>query len=182
MSHFKITLFTNRCFCAICSSAIDWGGSNVRMIRVKLIPNQQPQINFVKHKIPATLQTCNGHDELFDFLAVRFKDHMASFTELSPNKPFSVGFTFSFPIRQPSLNEGILITWTKGFDIPGVAGKDVVALMNAAFTRHSIPAKVDAVCNDTVGTLISCSYDHRNAMIGIIVGTGTVKIEKRASP
>ena len=89
------------------------------------------------------------------------------------NKIFPVGFTFSFPIKQPSLNKGILLQWTKGFNISGVVNKDIVELMNNAFTRYTIPARIEAICNDTVGTLISCSYQHRNTKIGIIIGTGT---------
>eukprot|EP01083_Nonionella_stella_P251246 867057_1 len=32
--------------------AIDWGGSNVRFIRVKLSKNSKPDINFIKKKNP----------------------------------------------------------------------------------------------------------------------------------
>ncbi len=43
----------------------------------------------------------------------------------------------------------ILVQWTKGFNIPGVAGKDIAGLMNDAFQRYDIPACVGAICNDT---------------------------------
>jgi hexokinase len=30
-----------------------------------------------------------------------------------------IGFTFSFPVRQTSIDSGILIKWTKGFAVSG---------------------------------------------------------------
>jgi hexokinase len=40
-----------------------------------------------------------------------------------------VGFCFSFAVEQTALNEGKLLGWTKGFDVKGVPGKDVVKLL-----------------------------------------------------
>ena len=67
----------------------------------------------------------------------------------------------------------MLLTWTKGFDIPGVVGRDVAKLMHEAFSRLNINARVHAVCNDTVGTLLACAYDFENVRVGLILGTGT---------
>jgi hexokinase len=41
-----------------------------------------------------------------------------------------VGFCFSFAVEQQALNSGKLMGWTKGFDVDGVVGKDVVQLMS----------------------------------------------------
>lgn len=43
-----------------------------------------------------------------------------------------VGFCFSFAVEQQALNSGKLMGWTKGFDVDGVVGKDVVALLSGA--------------------------------------------------
>jgi hexokinase len=43
-----------------------------------------------------------------------------------------VGFCFSFAVEQQALNSGKLMGWTKGFDVDGVIGKDVVQLMSGA--------------------------------------------------
>jgi hexokinase len=40
-----------------------------------------------------------------------------------------VGFCFSFAVEQGALNHGKLLGWTKGFDVEGVIGKDVVQLL-----------------------------------------------------
>jgi hypothetical protein len=44
----------------------------------------------------------------------------------------TVGFCFSFPMEQLALNSAKLVLWTKGFDVDGVMGKDVVALLSGA--------------------------------------------------
>ena len=33
-----------------------------------------------------------------------------------------IGFTFSFPVKQTSVDSGILIKWTKGFAVSGTVG------------------------------------------------------------
>ena len=35
----------------------------------------------------------------------------------SPVSTRELGFTFSFPVKQTSLNSGLLMKWTKGFSI-----------------------------------------------------------------
>ena len=37
-----------------------------------------------------------------------------------------LGFTFSFPVEQQALDKALLIQWTKGFDVDGVVGTDIV--------------------------------------------------------
>ena len=50
-------------------------------------------------------------------------------------KPPVVGFCFSFAVEQTALNEGKLMGWTKGFDVKGVVGKDVVKLLSGGAKR-----------------------------------------------
>lgn len=44
--------------------------------------------------------------------------------------PPVVGFCFSFAVEQQALNSGKLLGWTKGFNVEGVIGKDVVQLLS----------------------------------------------------
>ena len=60
--------------------------------------------------------------ELFDFIALG----LAKFTakedgrfNLSPGRKGEIGFTFSFPVKQTSIDSGRLIKWTKGFAVSG---------------------------------------------------------------
>jgi len=67
-----------------------------------------------------------------------------------------------------------LIKWTKGFTAKGVEGQDVVDLLNVALDRKSCHAQVNALCNDTVGTLLAGCYQEvrTDCCIGLILGTG----------
>lgn len=65
--------------------------------------------------------------ELFDFIA----SGLASFVEkeserfyLPPGRKREIGFTFSFPVNQTSIDSGILIKWTKGFAVSGTVSTE----------------------------------------------------------
>jgi hexokinase len=47
-----------------------------------------------------------------------------------------LGFTFSYPATQNYIDAGILQRWTKGFDIAGVEGHNVVPMFEAALARR----------------------------------------------
>ena len=94
----------------------------------------------------------------------------------SAREVFDLGFTFSFPVRQLGVNNGTLIRWTKGFDLPDAVGKDVCSLLQSAIDELDLPVRVAALVNDTVGTLMARSYTStgkRGSLIGAIYGTGT---------
>jgi len=71
-----------------------------------------------------------------------------------PAKLPVVGFCFSFAVEQTALNCGKLMGWTKGFDVEGVIGKDVVQLLSGAcqaagaarssFARHLYIAELNS--------------------------------------
>jgi len=88
-----------------------------------------------------------------------------------------MGFTFSYPCEQNAINNGVLQRWTKGFDVKGVEGHDVVPLFEAALKKHNVPIKVTAVVNDTTGTLIASNYADPATQIGCIFGTGRKLIQ-----
>lgn len=60
--------------------------------------------------------------ELFDFIALRLAKFVAEEDarfHFSPGRKREIGFTFSFPVKQTSIDSGILIKWTKGFAVSG---------------------------------------------------------------
>ena len=154
---------------------IDWGGSNVRIIRMhfKGFGDTNPDVHQIKFKIPNDMKTCDNPDMLFDYIAKNMYNEMKKFNEIDGDKIYSVGFCFSFPIKQVSLKDGILLKWTKGFNVGGTVNKNITDLMDKAFAKYNLPCKIDAIINDTVGTLISSAFYHNNVRIGVIVGTGT---------
>jgi len=83
-----------------------------------------------------------------------------------------MGFTFSYPCDQRAINHGILQRWTKGFDVQGVEGHDVVPMFQKALKEKGVDIDVTAVVNDTTGTLIASNYTDPTTQIGCIFGTG----------
>ena len=71
------------------------------------------------------------------------------------------------------MNKGKLLTWTKGFAAKNAIGHDVVKLLQDALDRKHVSVRCSALVNDTVGTLLSRSYQSGPALIGAIFGTGT---------
>ncbi|XP_020243885.1 hexokinase-4, chloroplastic-like [Asparagus officinalis] len=91
-------------------------------------------------------------EELFDFIAselARFAAKESARFRWPQGRKGEIGFTFSFPVRQTSIDSGILIKWTKGFAVSGTAGKDVVECLKEAMKRQGLDMRV----NDAVGTL-----------------------------
>ncbi|KAL9101603.1 MAG: hypothetical protein Q9187_009223, partial [Circinaria calcarea] len=70
------------------------------------------------------------------------------------------------------IDHGVLQRWTKGFDIEGVEGHDVVPPFEEALAKRGLPVKLTALINDTVGTLVASAYTDDAMRIGSIFGTG----------
>ncbi len=145
--------------------AIDLGGTNLRVVKFELKGKGEViKKEECKDRIPESAMRGDAV-ELFDFIALLLKKAGAGNNE-------KVGFTFSFPVKQLSLREGVLMKWTKGFDTAGVVNEDVCVLLENALKRHKVAVSVVALVNDTVGTLASLSYTEPNCMVGVILGTG----------
>ncbi|KAJ0966968.1 hypothetical protein J5N97_023885 [Dioscorea zingiberensis] len=157
--------------------ALDLGGTNFRVLRVQLggKDNRVIDTEFEQVSIPRELMFGTS-EELFDFIAsglARFVESESGIFHLPPERKREIGFTFSFPVNQTSIDSGILMKWTKGFAVSGTAGKDVVACLNEAMERQGLDMRVSALVNDTVGTLAGARYWDDDVMVAVILGTGT---------
>ncbi|XP_015504221.2 LOW QUALITY PROTEIN: hexokinase-2 [Parus major] len=153
--------------------ALDLGGTNFRVLRVKVSDNglQKVEMENQIYAIPEELMRGSGV-QLFDHIA----ECLANFLDKLQikDKKLPLGFTFSFPCHQTKLDESILVTWTKGFKCSSVEGRDVVSLLRKSIKkRGDFDIDIVAVVNDTVGTMMTCGYDDHNCEVGLIVGTGT---------
>ncbi|KAH1057979.1 hypothetical protein J1N35_036044 [Gossypium stocksii] len=153
--------------------ALDLGGTNFRVLRVELGGKDKRVIAIESDQvsIPQELMSATS-EELFDFIASALANFAHKGGNFSGNKG-EIGFTFSFPVKQTSIDSGILIKWTKGFAVSGTAGKDVVACLNEAMDRKGIDMRVSALVNDTVATLAGARYWDDDVMVAVILGTGT---------
>lgn len=149
--------------------ALDLGGTNFRVLCITLKDNSS-DMTVVTYDLPEKLMKGEGKD-LFDHIAECLFQFMKK--EALVEEHLALGFTFSFPLKQKGLTEGILVKWTKGFSCSGVENMNVAQLLKEAIERRNdIHIKVTALLNDTTGTLMACAYKNVNCRIGLIVGTG----------
>ncbi|KAJ7282163.1 hypothetical protein O6H91_Y358000 [Diphasiastrum complanatum] len=156
--------------------ALDLGGTNFRVLRLQLGGKNGRILNkeYQEVSIPPDLMI-GSNEELFDFIAQRLGDFVAQEGEdYNPHgKIRELGFTFSFPVNQTSINSGHLLKWTKGFAIAETVGKDVVSELQTAMVRQGLQMRVAALVNDTVATLAGARYWNKDVMVAVILGTGT---------
>ena len=141
--------------------ALDFGGTNVRVLRIKL--EGEGRFEVIKRVgepliIPGKYDYIGRNstvDQMFGFLARLIDEAIDGDHETK----FYLGHTFSFPSSQDDLNNAKLIIWTKEFATPGVEGKVVNDLLLDALKKRGIENVIPvAVINDTVAVLLSAAY------------------------
>jgi hexokinase len=116
--------------------ALDMGGTNLRVCEITL-PEEKSEFDIVqsKYRMPEELKTGKSED-LWEYIA----DCLQQFVEYQHGEEdvetLPLGFTFSYPATQNYIDHGILQRWTKGFDIEGVEGQDVVPMLEAAIAKR----------------------------------------------
>lgn len=154
--------------------ALDLGGTNLRVVMVHLLGNHKIETQQSFYKLPEGIRTVKDRNILFGFMS----DCLEKFLEdkhptgIPEGKTFPLGFTFSYPATQRKINSGVLQRWTKGFDIPGVEGEDVVPLLMEKINAKNLPIEVVALINDTSGALVASRYMDPLTEMGCIFGTG----------
>lgn len=153
--------------------AVDLGGTNLRVLLVSLDGEGNSVVEAVKKvSIPNEMFSRESR-VLFDFVASSIESFFIE-NRIERTCKFDLGFTFSFPVNQLSVNSGKLICWTKGFAITDGAGEDVVELISNSLKGVGFEnIKVVALLNDTVGTLVEESYANASCDMGVILGTGS---------
>ncbi|CAG8089637.1 unnamed protein product [Penicillium salamii] len=152
--------------------ALDMGGTNLRVCEITLTEEKGAfDITQSKYKMPDELRTGTA-EELWEYIADCLQQFIETHHQEKNIAKIPLGFTFSYPATQEYVDHGILQRWTKGFDIDGVEGKDVVPPLEEILKKRGLPIKVAALINDTTGTLIASAYTDSAMKIGCIFGTG----------
>ncbi|NXD14644.1 HXK1 protein, partial [Nothocercus nigrocapillus] len=153
--------------------ALDLGGTNFRVLLVKIRSGRRKSVRMYNKIFAIPLEIMQGTgEELFDHIV----QCIAEFLEYMGIKGarLPLGFTFSFPCRQASIDKGTLVGWTKGFKATDCEGEDVVDMLREAIKRRNeFDLDIVAVVNDTVGTMMTCGYEDPKCEIGLIAGTGS---------
>lgn len=153
--------------------ALDFGGTNFRVLQVHLDGNGGVRLEHTgKYVIPGLVIRGTG-TQLFNFIAQSIRKFLDT-NNIDLAQRRKLGFTFSFPMNQSNIATGVLINWTKGFTATGVVGANVVKLLTTALKKFGLEnIEIEALANDTVGTMAAKSYDEAHCNVGIIFGTGT---------
>ncbi|KAJ5138932.1 Hexokinase N-terminal [Penicillium bovifimosum] len=152
--------------------ALDMGGTNLRVCEITLTEEKGAfDITQSKYKMPEELRTGTA-EELWEYIADCLQQFVETHHADGNLSKLPLGFTFSYPATQEYIDHGILQRWTKGFDIDGVEGQDVVPPLEAILKKRGLPIKIAALINDTTGTLIASAYTDPEMKIGCIFGTG----------
>jgi len=106
--------------------ALDMGGTNLRVCEI-LLPEEKGEFDIIqsKYRMPEDLKTGDA-EELWGYIADCLQQFIEYHHEGEKLDQLPLGFTFSYPATQDYIDHGVLQRWTKGFDIKGVEGKDVV--------------------------------------------------------
>lgn len=136
--------------------ALDLGGTNFRVILLELRAGDIVKEEFKFYHISDEARLGCGIS-LFDYLAQCVRDFM-QLKGMPIDMHIPMGFTFSFPMRQHSLNSAELVTWTKSFNCPSVVNCDVVELLQSSLRKNGM-TNIEVLCilNDTTGTLVICN-------------------------
>ena len=158
---------------------LDTSGTNFRVVVLSVKTDQtlagQPRIRIFP--IPSRLKRGEAdrraHSRhLFRFLAGGIAETLEE--EGIAASGLRVGFTFAFPTRMESAHRGVLLKWTKEWDLPDLVGRDPVPELARACREAGLEGmKVSVLLNDTVGTLILGYFRDRKTLAGGILGTGT---------
>ncbi|CCE63466.1 hypothetical protein TPHA_0E03770 [Tetrapisispora phaffii CBS 4417] len=175
------------------------GGTNFTVSKVTLKGRNQYSIDQMKTRIPDYLfqnYSATSRD-LFTFLVKQVDEFMRShlgdvFTaDRKHDQSFKMGFIFSYPVKQTSLDTAELIRWTKRLNIKDTVGKDVIQLFQDELDNQGLNmVNVMALTNDTICTFLSLCYSTRTTdlsagrdnkiqgdisgpVIGCVFGTGT---------
>ena len=116
--------------------ALDMGGTNLRVCEIILTDAKSEfDITQSKYKMPEELKTGTS-EELWEYIADCLQQFLESHHHGEKLKSLPLGFTFSYPASQNHIDHGELQRWTKGFDIPGVEGHDIVPMFEAAIAKR----------------------------------------------
>lgn len=116
--------------------ALDMGGTNLRVCEI-FLPKEKGEFDITqsKYRMPEELKTGTA-EELWEYVADCLQQFVEYHHEGQQLDKLPLGFTFSYPATQDYIDHGVLQRWTKGFDIAGVEGEDVVPQLNAALAKR----------------------------------------------
>ncbi|MDR0538104.1 MAG: hexokinase [Tannerellaceae bacterium] len=149
---------------------LDLGGTNYRVASVDFkdgTPTIRPENGF-KKDLSVMKSAGFTEEQLYEEQANLIK-------EIKRDKEMPIGYCFSYPAASLTDGDAELLRWTKGVNIPNMAGKPIGKPLLKYLNKVTSPQFSSVkVINDTVASLFAgLTRSDYDAYIGLIVGTGT---------
>ncbi|CAG2121576.1 unnamed protein product, partial [Medioppia subpectinata] len=160
--------------------SLDLGSTNFRVVLSRFGTNSntttpsEPEFSVKHYTVPKEFRRGESA-QLFNFFADCIADFVGTYLPDAAAHTIPLGFTFSFPMKQRSIDVAVLETWTKDFDCPDAVGRDAAQLLQEAIDRHrpALNVRLVAILNDATGTLVQGARLDPTAAVGLILGTGS---------
>lgn len=152
------------------AAVLDLGGTNLRAAALDLVPGRA--FRFTAGPVGKTLLSC--WDSARGFFGLQAE----LIRELGRPSGLPLGYCFSYPAVVGEDLDAVLVRWTKGLSVPGVAGQAVGRLLRDALSGLGARPGPVVVLNDTVAALLGGFYlagggKIYSDAIGLVAGTGT---------
>lgn len=125
--------------------ALDMGGTNLRVCEITLV-DEKGEFDIIqsKYRMPEELKV-GSQEDLWDYTADCIEQFIEFHHEDEELETIPLGFTFSYPATQEYIDHGVLQRWTKGWNVEGVEGQDVVPQLERALRERVCTAPLDLI-------------------------------------
>lgn len=125
--------------------ALDMGGTNLRVCEVELT-EEKGEFDIIqsKYRLPEEIKSGSAED-MWEYIAECIQQFIEYHHEEENIEKLNLGFCFSYPVTQDYINHGVLQRWTKGFDVPGIEGHDIVPMFEAACKARVRPSECSSL-------------------------------------
>ena len=116
--------------------ALDMGGTNLRVCKVTLLEEKgKHEIEQSQYEMGDDMKTGTA-EQMYAQIGESLEKFLQDHDMDNPEEKWPLGFTFSYPTTQESIDHGVLQRWTKGLEISGVEGEDVAAQLREELDRR----------------------------------------------
>lgn len=131
--------------------SLDLGSTNFRVCHLNMSSgSKQERFDVKYYDIPEQFKKGKA-EPLFNHIALCIKDFIENVLRYDKKESLPLGFTFSFPMINKSINCGLLTTWTKNYDIQECVNKNPVEFLQNALDFYKVKCKVEVLINDSTG-------------------------------
>jgi len=150
--------------------AIDLGGSNIRISKLKISDDSVSIDKIIKIPLRGRVTDYTTNKYTLKDLFVMALKKIKPF--LDKEKMYTLAATVSFGLISKSKSDVSIIELSKGFDLADTLGENVYKVLSDAIQEVNLKVIPTAIINDCVATMVTGKFFYPNADIALIVGTG----------